>query len=57
MGALLSRKDAFLYLPESVDHFLKRDELCQKMNMVGFKEVSFSDHTFGIATIYCGVKP
>ena len=56
LGALLSRKDAFLYLPESVDHFLKRDELCEKMNMVGFKEVSYTDHTFGIATIYCGIK-
>ena len=57
LGALLSRKDAFLYLPESVDHFLKRDEVCDKMKMIGFEEVAFSDHTFGIATIYTGIKP
>ena len=56
LGSILSRKDAFLYLPESVDHFLKRDEVCSKMNTVGFKNVSFTDHTFGVATIYTGIK-
>ena len=57
LGSLLSRKDAFLYLPESVDYFLKRDVLCDKMKTIGFKEVSFTDHTFGVATIYTGIKP
>jgi len=56
LGAILSRKDAFLYLPESVDHFLKRNEVCDKMNLVGFKDVVYTDHTFGVATIYTGVK-
>jgi len=57
LGALLSRKDAFLYLPESVDHFLKRDVLCDKMKIIGFSNVSYTDHTFGVATIYTGIKP
>ena len=57
LGALLSRKDAFLYLPESVDHFLKRDEVCDKMKMIGFTDISYTDHTFGVATIYTGIKP
>ena len=57
LGSLLSRKDAFLYLPESVDYFLKRDVLCDKMKTIGFKEVTFTDHTFGVATIYTGIKP
>tara|TARA_Y100000590_G_C15498996_1_gene930831 strand:- start:223 stop:942 length:720 start_codon:yes stop_codon:yes gene_type:complete len=56
LGSILSRKDAFLYLPESVDHFLKRDEVCDKMNSVGFKNIIYTDHTFGVATIYTGVK-
>ena len=56
LGSILSRKDAFLYLPESVDHFLKRDQVCSKMNAVGFKNVLFTDHTFGVATIYTGIK-
>ena len=53
---MLSRKDAFLYLPESVDYFLSREELSGKMRSVGFKEVKYSDYTFGIATIYIGIK-
>ena len=56
IGAALSRKDAFLYLPESVDHFLKRDELCDLMKNAGFENVKYSDYTFGVATIYTGDK-
>jgi len=57
IGAMLSRKDAFLYLPESVDHFLDRQSVCSKMKNVGFENVSYSNHTFGVAVIYTGVKP
>ena len=56
LGAILSRKDAFLYLPESVDYFLSREEVCKKMKLVGFEKVTYSDYTFGIATIYTGIK-
>jgi len=56
IGALLSRKDAYLYLPESVDYFLTRDDLCKKMNNAGFKNVIYKDYTFGIATLYIGDK-
>ena len=57
LGSLLSRKDAFLYLPESVAYFLNRDEVCSKMENVGFKDVSYTDYTFGVVTIYTGIKP
>ena len=57
IGALLSRKDAFLYLPESVDHFLDRDSVCEKMNNVGFADVLYTSHTFGTVVIYTGIKP
>ena len=56
LGALLSRKDAFLYLPESVDYFLNRDEVCDKMKSIRFEDVSYTNHTFGVATIYTGIK-
>jgi len=56
IGAMLSRKDAFLYLPESVDYFLKREQLCNLMKNAGFKNVQYSDYTFGVATIYTGDK-
>ena len=54
---MLSRKDAFLYLPESVDHFLDRQSVCEKMRSIGFEDVSYTDHTFGVAVIYTGIKP
>ena len=57
IGSVLSRKDAFLYLPESVEHFLDRKAVCEKMKNVGFKDVSYTDHTFGVAVIYTGIKP
>ena len=56
IGAMLARKAAFLYLPDSVDHFLKREEVCSKMKDVGFKDVNFKDYTFGVVTIYTGYK-
>ena len=56
LGSMLSRKDAFVYLPESVDYFPSRDEICNKMKLAGFKNIEYSDYTFGISTIYTGVK-
>ena len=56
LGSMLSRKDAFLYLPESVDYFLSRKDLSKKMESIGFEKVAYSDYTFGIATIYTGIK-
>ena len=45
-----------MYLPESVDCFLKRDEVCSKMKDAGFLNIKYKDMTFGVATIYTGVK-
>ena len=56
IGAMLARKDAFLYLPESVDNFLSRDDVCNRMKERGFLDVTYNDYTFGVATIYVGIK-
>jgi len=56
LGAMLARKDAFLYLPESVDYFLNRKEVCSKMESIGYKNITYTDYTFGVATIYIGQK-
>tara|TARA_Y100000994_G_scaffold248575_1_gene256767 strand:- start:2392 stop:3105 length:714 start_codon:yes stop_codon:yes gene_type:complete len=56
IGAILSRKDAYLYLPESVDHFLSREDVCNKMSNAGFNNISYKDYTFGVATLYIGEK-
>ena len=55
-GAMLARKDAFLYLPESVDYFLSRKEVCSKMKSAGYNDINYADYTFGVATIYIGQK-
>ena len=54
---MLARKDAFLYLPESVDYFLDRVSVCDKMKSIGFKSVCYKNYTFGVAVIYTGIKP
>jgi len=56
LGSILSRKEAYLYLPESVDHFLTRNDVCNKMKQAGFKNINFKDYTFGVATLYRGDK-
>ena len=56
IGSILSRKDAYLYLPESVDYFLKRKDVCDKMKKAGFSNVSYTDFTFGVVTLYIGEK-
>ena len=56
LGAMLARKDAFLYLPESVDYFLSRKEVCSKMESIGYKNINYTDYTFGVVTIYIGQK-
>ena len=40
IGSFLSRKDAYLYLPESVDYFLERNDLCDKMKKAGFNKTT-----------------
>ena len=56
IGSLLSRKDAYLYLPESVDYFLTRDDVCNKMKKAGFNNVRYKDYTFGVVSLYLGEK-
>ena len=56
IGSLLSRKDAYMYLPESVDHFLTREDVSAKLKQAGFKNVVYIDYTFGVATLYIGEK-
>ena len=56
IGSLLSRKDAYLYLPESVDHFLTRNDVCDKMKEAGFSNIIYKDYTFGVVSLYIGEK-
>ena len=58
IGQLLARndRDAYNYLPQSVGQFPQYEQLVQRMTAVGLKDVKFHPLTFGIATLYVGVK-
>jgi demethylmenaquinone methyltransferase/2-methoxy-6-polyprenyl-1,4-benzoquinol methylase len=47
----------YAYLPASVHRFPPPKEMLQEMRDVGFVEVSWKQYSFGIAGLYCGMKP
>ena len=51
-----SRDDAYHYLPESVLEFPDYEALTAKMEQHGLTRTRFHPLTFGIATLYVGVK-
>lgn len=58
IGQALARNDssAYDYLPESVGEFPCYEALAEKMKAAGMSSVQFYPLTFGIATLYVGVK-
>ena len=58
VGQWLARNDqsAYEYLPSSVGQFPCGPELVRHMEAVGLRDVDFVPMTFGIATLYTGVK-
>ena len=59
IGQILCRnkESAYRYLPESVLKFPDYEELAAKLRANGLVEVKYEPLTFGIATLYVGVKP
>ena len=57
IGKLFSKhSSAYTYLPDSVKEFPHGEGFAQLMRNAGFKAVEYHPLTFGIATIYKGVK-
>ena len=56
IASIFSQKKAYKYLPESVDFFPTRKNICAKITKTGFNNVCFIDLTFGISTIFLGNK-
>ena len=48
--------NAYSYLPESVANFPSQKKIIKWIEKIGFKKVSFSELTFGIASIHRGYK-
>jgi demethylmenaquinone methyltransferase/2-methoxy-6-polyprenyl-1,4-benzoquinol methylase len=57
IGAVISKKKgAYSYLPSSVMAFPKRNEFIELMKESGMEDIEYYDLTFGIVTVYAGVK-
>lgn len=56
IGGLISRRSAYQYLPDSVQAFPPRSEFMQMMGDAGFRDITHTDLTFGIATVYTALK-
>jgi len=57
VGALISRdRHAYRYLDESIERFCSAEGLASCMRVAGFRDVSATPLTFGVASIYRGRK-
>ena len=57
VGKFFSRHEsAYNYLPQSVANFPMRHDLALLMEQSGFQSVTHQDLTFGIVTLYHGIK-
>ena len=56
IGALISRSEAYTYLPKSILAFHSREELKQIMESVGLRDVRMLDLNLGAVCIHIGVK-
>ncbi|MBS1849573.1 MAG: bifunctional demethylmenaquinone methyltransferase/2-methoxy-6-polyprenyl-1,4-benzoquinol methylase UbiE [Acidobacteria bacterium] len=57
IGTMISGvKGPYAYLPASVERFPEPQEMLERMRRAGFREVSWTPYTFGIAGLYWGKK-
>lgn len=57
IGTLISGvRGPYAYLPASVERFPHPEEMLHRMSRAGFREVSWTPYTFGIAGLYRGKK-
>jgi demethylmenaquinone methyltransferase / 2-methoxy-6-polyprenyl-1,4-benzoquinol methylase len=54
--ALSGVRGPYAYLPASVERFPSPDEMLGRMHQAGFREVSWTPYTFGVAGLYRGLK-
>ena len=57
IGAMISKdRQAYTYLPESIDEFPSPERFAEILRGVGFTEVSYRSQSFGIAYIHEAIK-
>ncbi len=58
IGTMVSGvRGPYEYLPSSVGSFPEPPQMLEKLQAAGFREVSWTPYTFGIAGLYRGTKP
>lgn len=58
IGRLISRDaNAYMYLPRSVKHFLRPEQVARHMESAGLCNISVTKRMLGTAVIYVGEKP
>jgi demethylmenaquinone methyltransferase/2-methoxy-6-polyprenyl-1,4-benzoquinol methylase len=57
IGGLFSKQDAYTYLPNSIQHFVEREQLACYLSEAGFQSVRYHDLSLGVVCIHQGVKP
>jgi demethylmenaquinone methyltransferase/2-methoxy-6-polyprenyl-1,4-benzoquinol methylase len=56
LGGLLSRRDAYNYLPQSMKSFVNRHELAQSMEQSGIENITVRSLNFGTVCIHIGTR-
>jgi demethylmenaquinone methyltransferase/2-methoxy-6-polyprenyl-1,4-benzoquinol methylase len=57
IGTVISGvRGPYAYLPASVERFPQPQQMLERMRRQGFREVSWTPYTFGIAGLYWGKK-
>ncbi|MCL1974261.1 MAG: ubiquinone/menaquinone biosynthesis methyltransferase [Bacteroidetes bacterium] len=49
-------KEAYRYLPRSVDHFPKPADFCRELTASGYSHTSYISYTGGVAILYSGIS-
>ncbi len=58
VGRMISRdRSAYSYLPDSVEGFPSGEEFLGQLKKAGFEDLRSFPMTFGVATVYCGMRP
>jgi demethylmenaquinone methyltransferase / 2-methoxy-6-polyprenyl-1,4-benzoquinol methylase len=56
-GRFISKdREAYTYLPESVNQFPEKEDFVHLLHLAGFSECSYKRLTFGVVTVYQGIK-
>jgi demethylmenaquinone methyltransferase/2-methoxy-6-polyprenyl-1,4-benzoquinol methylase len=57
LGGMLSNREAYRYLPSSVERFPRPPRMLELIRQAGFVDGRWTSYTFGVAGLYRALKP